>query len=332
MSSENRNSNERLALSGARPGRPWWRLHPSSIALALLVAAVVVFANAVGARVDSSGTQREYGWPWVYAERSVDVARAGFAGASLSAASGQRPGLHLAALLGNAGVGAGLVACAAAMAEWRRRRRRGLLQVTLRDAAAFVVLAAVACSCLAGDVHRSQRQRRSVSQLQHEAARDGGGVHPMWTYRAAWLWQRLWPDRAEPPWPYWPGDVAQLWIEGVDDDACYRRLAEFPHLRELTIRNAHLADADLAVLASLRGLRWLTISECRLRDDALRHLAHLPHLEYLNLSHNDLTDDGLRHLHALPALRELDISNTLVTDQGVEALQRAIAELQVWDD
>ncbi len=332
MPPENRNSNERRAPADGGPGRPWWRWHPSSIAAALLVAAGVTVANLVGARVDSSGTQREYGWPWVYREQSVDVARPGLAGASWGAASGQQSGRRAAALLGNAAVGAVAAVGAAALAEVRRRRRRCLWQVTLRDAAALVLVAAVACGCLANDVHQSWRQRRAVSQLQHEAAGDGGGVHPLWTYRAAWLWERLWPGRSEPPWPHWPGDVVQLWIEGVDDAAVYRRLAEFPRLRELTIRNAHLAGADLAVLAALPELRWLTISECRLRDDDVRHVAHLPHLEYLNLSHNDLTDEGLRRLYTLQTLRELDISNTLATDQGVDALQQAIPGLQVWDD
>jgi hypothetical protein len=93
----------------------------------------------------------------------------------------------------------------------------------------------------------------------------------------------------------------------VTDDTL-RIVADFPELRELSLKGADVTDAGLV---SLRGLRML---------------------ERLNLSQTSLTDAALPYFKGLARLRMIDLRGTQWTPAGIRELRRTVPLAEVVAD
>ena len=122
------------------------------------------------------------------------------------------------------------------------------------------------------------------------------------------------------------------------------RLAIFPRLEELVLRDCHLTDADLEGLSKLTALKLLALDGnpvsdrgladldklvvleyvylhgTRAGDEVLRDASRIPKLDYLDLTNTDATDAGLSDLGSCPKLSTLMLDNTRVSDSGIASL------------
>lgn len=129
-----------------RAPRRWWRLHCSSVAICLPLAAVIALSNVGGRkRIIDRLRSYEYGWPVTFLERFLppqpaippDFARWRLWEGNLTVTP--------SALVMDLLIGAAILSAAIAALEVRRRRRRRLLHITLRD----VLLATAGCAAIA---------------------------------------------------------------------------------------------------------------------------------------------------------------------------------------
>jgi hypothetical protein len=81
------------------------------------------------------------------------------------------------------------------------------------------------------------------------------------------------------------------------------RLKELRGLRELTVANEKLGNADLKFLGQLAGLRKLTVFAPQVTDGGLAALRDLKALQVLDIRGTDTTSLVGAHLRLLPRLR-----------------------------
>jgi hypothetical protein len=98
-------------------------------------------------------------------------------------------------------------------------------------------------------------------------------------------------------------------------------------LRELSLYNTAVTDADLERLRGLPELHTLNLSDTKITDAGLATLQSLPNLRTLYLNNTKITDAGLQYLRGMPNLQELTLYQTRVTDQGLAQL-RSLTSLQ----
>jgi len=113
--------------------------------------------------------------------------------------------------------------------------------------------------------------------------------------------------------------LAVLILPSGITDRAVDELCRLPHLRELTLDQAHLTDAGLSRLVSISTLEILDLSSTRVTNAGLAELARLPALRRLTLGPL-ITDAGAPHLAKLVSLEGIDISQTQIGDRGLEAL------------
>ena len=93
-----------------------------------------------------------------------------------------------------------------------------------------------------------------------------------------------------------------------------------PRLRELTLFEADIEDADLEHLNGLTDLRELAIYRAKINGEGLRYLTKMSSLDTLSLAGTDVSDVGMVHLTKMFNLRHLDLSDTNVTNDGLKYL------------
>ncbi|HMP05900.1 MAG TPA: hypothetical protein PJ982_06080 [Lacipirellulaceae bacterium] len=102
----------------------------------------------------------------------------------------------------------------------------------------------------------------------------------------------------------------------------------------LNLSKSQATAAGLAPLAKLTNLIRLNLEQSSVDDAGLAHVTELKRLEYLNVYETAVTDAGMAGLHGLPRLRRLYVWKTKVSYEAAQALQAAIAGLEVnlgWD-
>ncbi|MBI1902360.1 MAG: hypothetical protein HYS13_14765 [Planctomycetia bacterium] len=339
------------AAGGAVPSprRPIRRLHFSTLAIAVAVAAVFAALNW-GQDFDPVDATLLRGWPLVWHDESAIVAL-----------SGRAADVHLWRLSVNLGIALLAVAAAAALFEVRRRHRRRIWQFSLRDALALVLLASLASAWWAQWQGKARAARQAVGSLEA-----GESISYSVTYDtpADWFWQACrvpedWRPKTivglsiaqitdEEEGPVVPRELPPLsfsslvklrdqrWLVLGDCSLTadqLREIAALPRLEALALHRCLVADDALEPLRQAAGLQVLTLPECGLTDAGLRHLSSLCELETLEVPGNrGITDAGLEHLRRLKKLRFLDLTNTGVTEQAVDRLREALPELEVTDD
>jgi len=112
-------------------------------------------------------------------------------------------------------------------------------------------------------------------------------------------------------------------------DAGLAHLAEFPHLRSLTIDSRRVTDAGLEHVAGLHGLEELRLLGCRITDQGLKPLSQLKDLRSLTFVVTDLDGSGLVYLAELKKLESLVLINTPVSDKSVEEFRAHMPECRI---
>lgn len=192
-------------------------------------------------------------------------------------------------------------------------RRRWLRRVTLA-AAGLLVLAGADLLCLYIPWQREQAIATRVKQQ--------GGAVEFRRARSSWvqvligpqfLYQRI--DRIS---------VSGRLSKFTDADLA-EILSEVSELRSLWISEAALTDVSLDRIARMPGLRELSLHEMRITDADLAHLGNLTSLELLDLGciqpHDRISDAGLAHLAGLTGLKELRLQSAGISDEGLAHLK-----------
>jgi hypothetical protein len=359
---------------GSSPRRPWYRrqyrVHCSTWVVALVAAALwtlVIFAPERRVLPD----RVEHGWTLTFSTR-------------YKPSSGLRPlALMLAARTDeslripqepelwawpdartpcggwlfwtNVGIAAIGLTVLTVLVERRRCRVRTFWQLSLREIAALVLLAAIPCAWWGSLYRETQRQARALESLDNVLTQAvyGDGISStkwqsryevQWQSKGDWFLELVWDEATK---PRWFAEVISLKLT-VEQDAADEVVAlvgRLPSLQELSIDvyggSRRLADESVPTIAGLRGLRSLALrrighnwdtSVIGLSDAQVAHLASLTDLRTLDLTNNHVTDEGLRHLHGLKRLEVLEISNNPITDDGVSELTQSIPGLMVLDD
>lgn len=247
------------------------------------------------------------------------------------------------ALAGNIAAWCAVLAAAALLGEFARRRFWPRLQWNLR---VMLVALGACCAFLAwcAALHRhATRQDAIIAQIH---AIDGG-VHlkrwgPRWLnllgadpYRRNVVGVAL--GYVEQPanllpvlklMPSLPG-LRRLDLDGIAlTEAEVAELAHLTNLQELFLNDTGIGDADLARLRGLSNLRLLHLGGCPISDDALAHLDSFTRLESLYLSATAIRGHGLKHLSQLPRLRLLDLAHSHVEPEAL----RSISGLQALEE
>jgi hypothetical protein len=268
---------------------------------------------------------------------------------------GEREELHAGAFFADAVVAVAGLIILAILLEWRRRRARSFWQLSLREIAALVLVAAVPCAWWGSLYRRTQRQTAVLTALEGVLARApaGDGIgSTLWQSRyeaelqtkGDWILEPIWGEETKPCW-FAETVSLKLTVEQDVADEAVALIGQLPSLQELSVEvyggSRRLSDESVQTVADLRLLRDLTIrrigggwdmSVVGLSDAQVAHLARLTDLERLDLSNNHVTDEGLRHLHGLKRLEVLEIANNAITDAGVSDLTQAVPGLAVLDD
>jgi hypothetical protein len=316
----------------------------------------------------------EYGWPWRFATRHKPDYSSGLRDLSWlfhlhdppPAKSVRRHGLALwegrgpvefraVEFFADVALALGVLILLGVCLERRRRRVRSFWQLSLREIAVLVLLAAIPCACWGSLYRQTQRQAAVLTALEGVLARApaGDGIsNTLWQSRyevefqtkGDWFLELIWDQETKPCW-FAETVSLKLTVEQDVADEAVSLLSQLPSLQELSVEvyggNRRLSDESVQAIADLRLLRDLTIrrigggwdmSVVGLADAQVAHLARLTDLERLDLSNNYVTDEGLRHLHGLKRLAVLEIANNAITDAGVSDLTQAVPGLAVLDD
>jgi hypothetical protein len=87
---------------------------------------------------------------------------------------------------------------------------------------------------------------------------------------------------------------------------------------EVDLLEKQATDADVPLLATLKGLKKLTLWGAEISDKGVKHLAEFPKLTTLILENTEVTDAGLAVLEKMPQLKSLNLRrSTYMTDAGL---------------
>lgn len=104
-----------------------------------------------------------------------------------------------------------------------------------------------------------------------------------------------------------------------------------PQLRELTVANSQINDADLAAIAAWAPrLRFLDVSNTAVSDCGMRSVVSLCCLESLNVSGTRVSDAVLDDVSSMQQLRLLVCKDTGFTREGLLRLFEQIPELVIY--
>lgn len=100
----------------------------------------------------------------------------------------------------------------------------------------------------------------------------------------------------------------------VDNNVC-------PNLITLDLADTDISDAAMPKIAQFRHLRHLSLFYCNISNRGLSYLVSMKSLEVLNLDSREIGNDGLKYLQDLP-LTSLDLFSSRVTDIGCVYLSK----------
>lgn len=184
------------------------------------------------------------------------------------------------------------------------RRRNRWLTLSLRALILLVVLAAGAMGWLA---YRIRSKRVAVAGI----VKAGGILRYRWQSPNG----RFEP-KAAPPARNWYRDllgpelfdeVDAVSLTGRNAIALLPQIAQFPSLKTLSLFDAAVSDADLAVIQGLTELRILHLVRVQGPGSVLRYLRGMRHMETIDAKGFSATDADLAHLEGLTSLRNLSL-------------------------
>ena len=100
------------------------------------------------------------------------------------------------------------------------------------------------------------------------------------------------------------------------------RLAELPHLFDLTVGGEYVGDDELLMLKGVKNAGRVTISGKQVTDAGLVHLADMTHLQFVSLIFTRVQGSGLVHLTNQPKLWSLQTPYSPLNDSAAESLSQ----------
>ncbi len=315
--------------------------HPSTWLIVYLALVVLLLANLPG-EFDHYSSRKpwevgiRHGWPWTYLDRNVASIRQTESGLQWQTSpfllwrlgDGSKA-FHLAAALGNIAVGVLILIAVGKLAQWRRRRRHRVYQVTLFEWLFAVLLLAAGSATWAWLLNETDRQAAAMSAILGH-----------------FQWYAEW----ESPWPDWwssgepasgnprPGHIVAIgrisqivnWIPLGDATLILESLQQFPQVRMLRLGGTEIQDLNaLENLSSCSQLQVLELGNSGLNDSALEPIARVSTLVDLDISDNDFTDAGLKTLYALKHLKHLNLMGNDLSVEAMKALRQALPGLEI---
>ena len=323
--------------------RSWYRLHPSTFAILLLAAALLVLLVVPGEYTDYVSAEKafglgpltfEHGWPWVYLRRLVKLppstprptlphhgvpwlqGRAwsfeGNLGSQPTWLDGDAEQWTWWAVALDGLVALAILAIVAAALEWRQRRRR-IWQFSLTELLSLMLLLAAALGWWKFHAGRSQNEREVADKyfrMWHNVDYRG----PLWLRRAVGIAHLR---------PF----VRVVMVHVVDTYVEQKihghrehlgKLDGFRLLERLRVKSQSVRDDDLRHVGRLLQLRTLYLEMPLITDAGLGHLRGLHGLHRLEVRNGTgVTSDGLRHLSGMKELKFLRLSDTGIDDRAL---------------
>jgi len=324
--------------------RSWYRLHRSTFAILLLVAALLVLLVVPGEYTGYSPAEEilglgtpltfEHGWPWVYLRRLVELppstpratlphhgvpwlqGRAwsfeGDLGSHPAWADGDAEQWTWWALALDGFVALAILAIVAAALEWRRRRRP-IWQFSLTELLSLMLLLAAALGWWKFHAHRSQDERE-VADKYFETRYNLDYRGPLWLRRAVGIAHLK---------PFVRVVMVHVVDTYVEQETHGHRehlgeLDRFPFLDRLRVKSQSVRDDDLRHVGLLLQLRTLHLETPLITDAGLGHLRGLHVLYRLEVENaTGVTSDGLRHLSGMKELVLLRLSDLGIDDRAL---------------
>jgi len=175
-------------------------------------------------------------------------------------------------------------------------RRR--FQFSIRSLLLLVLAVAVACSWLAVEMRRAERQKDAVEAIR---AADAAQIYD---YDS---------PETEPP----------TWLRELFGDDFFGDRIWWVFMSEQS------GDEDLERVSELSGLKILICQSHGVTDAGVEHLKGAAQLEVLDLNGTQVTDAGLVYLKGLTNLRVLCVGGTSVTEEGVRKLREALPDCEI---
>ncbi|KAL7542512.1 hypothetical protein ACHAXR_011846 [Thalassiosira sp. AJA248-18] len=94
-----------------------------------------------------------------------------------------------------------------------------------------------------------------------------------------------------------------------------------PNLTTLDLADTDISDAAMSKIAQFKHMRHLSLFYCNISNRGLRHLSSMKNLEVLNLDSREIGDEGCKYIRSLP-LKTLDLFSSRVTDLGCVFLSK----------
>lgn len=312
------------------------RIHLSTIWLSVLSAIALTLAVLPGERTYAKW---HHGWPWTWLEHDVrydvDVV---FLIATDDVWTFNSPSNAFSAwaLAGDVAVGLLLLASIFALVEWRWRRRRSCLQMTLRDLFVRTLLVAIACAWGVHHWRMHDREKRLYRQMEaKELVLPPVGVSalPHWITEKTgsgfrfdqYIAMRFRENATDEVFDDLNGFRRLYMLELVGSqitDAGKVRLPEFSHLESLGLDSVAISDNGMRHVAQLPNLVQLLVYVAQIGDASAEYISQLAHLEDLTLAKTDIGDAGVSKLVGLSRLRWLDLSHTHLSDSGLQAISQ----------
>lgn len=316
-------TNESSNAAGAKPRRPWWRLHASTLVCLLLALAVLAVLVVPGEAINwlrQSGTMVEAGWPYRYAFGTIPGPAREPAVGWLDPKLWWTPGLKWLRIDGrglanDAAVVVVTLVVVGALVEGRRRRRRSAWQFTLGEVLAVTLLVAGIAAWLAHNKSVYDRQRAALAALDAHFYKPPitGLLGPNTVYRGPRWLARLLPS-ARRSWFLRCESLALAKQEG--DRIPVENLARLRTIKTLTLIGAW-SDTEVITIAGLLPLEYLSIRSANVGEAGVAAAARMPTITSLSLEGVIPGNKGVEAMAASPTLWEVYIDQTRMTEEQI---------------
>ncbi|MEO2014106.1 MAG: hypothetical protein ABGZ53_07010 [Fuerstiella sp.] len=123
--------------------------------------------------------------------------------------------------------------------------------------------------------------------------------------------------------------ILDLSFASITDDQL-RRIAQFPELRVLILKNADITDSGCTWVKKTRKLQQFWIPGTAVTDAGIRHLQGNDTLSSLVISNTSVTDACIESLLSIPRLSHLDIRYTNISEAGIQRLKEQLSGCQIF--
>lgn len=173
-----------------------------------------------------------------------------------------------------------------------------------------LILIAIVCSCVWGQVIVGRLKEERIAQKIAEAGGSAGFGGRMFPFPLSYFWIFRSHRRCVQV------NLSRCKVPGGLLD----EFKEFHQLEILSLDNSTITDADLEHLHGLDQLQFLSLAKTQVSGSGLENLRRMTNLRRLDLTDTAVSDAGLRYLKGA-SVSNLDLTRTAVTEAGLEHLK-----------